>query len=224
MMTNIQNNLAQVDNILRFNALIIELGDKLLTGGLAAPGASAVPLRPHAQGSHRLPGRAAGEHRAPHRCQHREIPRQQGPRLSRGQPEPAGTPPGRHARRWTTCEKAPNFEPSLLFRMARAYQDTGRQWEAILVNRRLIDKLPGRPGTRACLLQHDCLSGRHRSEQEGARSLRGLPESLSPGHQRRRRRPTCAARWRWTPAITRRRSRISARRCASVRRGSSTTG
>ena len=36
--------------------------------------------------------------------------------------------------------KAPNFEPSLLFRMARAYQDTGRQWEAILVNRRLIEK------------------------------------------------------------------------------------
>ena len=141
MMTVVQNNLDKVDNILRFNALIIELGDKLLTGGLPRQALSLYRFaRTRKEAIDYQAGRLTVIERAiaSNVEQFRSTKDRSYVEANQGLQETLQE--GRKA--LEDVQKAPNFEPGLLFRMARAYQDTGKQWESILVNRRLVDKYP----------------------------------------------------------------------------------
>ena len=141
MMTTIQANLGLVDNILRFNALIIELGDKLLTGGLPR---QALALYRFARTRKEAIDYQAARLAAIERTIAGNVDKFRASKdrafLDANQNLQESLAEGKKA--LEDVKKAPSFEPSLLFRMARAYQDTSRQWEAYLVNSRLVEKYP----------------------------------------------------------------------------------
>jgi TolA-binding protein len=141
LVVTIQRNLALVDNILRFNGLIIELGDKLLTQGLYS---QALALYHIAR-------------------TRKEVIQYQNERLVnlqksieenklkfRATKDPSVLSNNQYLltaiaeakKTLDDIQKAPNFEPALYFRMARAYQETDKQWEAALVYQQIVDKYP----------------------------------------------------------------------------------
>ncbi len=141
MMNNIQGNLGLVDNILQFNGLIIELGDKLLTTGLPR---QALALYRFARSRKECIAYEAEHLASLERQVATNVEKFRATKdrsfLEANQSLQEAVTDGR--KDLEDVRKAPDFEPGLLFRMSRAYQDTGKQWEAILVNRRLIDKYP----------------------------------------------------------------------------------
>ena len=144
MVVLIQRNLALVDNILQFNGLVIQLGDKLLEQGL-------------------YPQALAMYHVARSR---KEVIQYQQERINnqlkaiednkakfRLSKNPSDLLPNQmlfassvEAKRMLDeMQKAPNFEPALLTRIARAYQQSDHPQEASLVYQQIVDKYPDAP-------------------------------------------------------------------------------
>lgn len=141
MIANIQRNLALVDNILRFNGLIIDLGDKLLSQNCYPQALALYHLaRSRKEVIQYQEQRIATEGR--------QIEENKGKfRVSK---DVADLLPNQMIysammdgkKMLEEIKTAPNFEPALLIRIARAYQQNDRPQEAALVYQRIYDKYP----------------------------------------------------------------------------------
>lgn len=141
LIANIQRNLSLVDNILRFNGLIIQLGDKLLAQECYPQALELYHLaRSRPEVIRYQEQRIATEER--------QIEENKG--KFRASKDVADLLPNQMIfsainegkKMLDDIRNAPNFEPALLIRIARAYQQNDRPHEAALVYQRIVDKYP----------------------------------------------------------------------------------
>lgn len=141
LIVNIQRNLALVDNILRFNGLIIDLGDKLLAQN-CYPQALAL--------YHLARSRKEVIQYQEQRIATQERQIEENKAKFRNSKDIADLLPNQMIysaaldgrKMLEEIKTAPNFEPALLIRIARAYQQSDRAREASLVYQQIFDKYP----------------------------------------------------------------------------------
>lgn len=141
MIVNIQRNLALVDNILRFNGLIIDLGDKLLAQN-CYPQALAL--------YHLARSRKEVIQYQEQRIATQERQIEENKAKFRNSKDVADLLPNQFIysavvdgrKMLEEIKTAPNFEPALLIRIARAYQQDDRSREASLVYQQIFDRYP----------------------------------------------------------------------------------
>ena len=141
LLANIKKNFQLVANKVRFNSLIIDLGDKLFADGLPR---QAIEVYRVAQTREELVKAQEATIARLKELEQQELVkfRQTGDvgyvessvRL-RGQITDANAA-------LDNIKKVADFEPNLLLRLGRAYYECDRQWEALLVYEKLLEKFP----------------------------------------------------------------------------------
>ncbi len=147
MIAAIQRNLALVDNILRFNGLIIELGDKLLSRDCYPQALALYHLaRSRNEVIQYQEQRIATNERQVEENKAKFRLSKDVADLLPNQLIYSALVDGKKA--LEEMKTAPNFEPALLIRIARAYQQNDRPQEASLVYQQIVDKYPGSTAER----------------------------------------------------------------------------
>lgn len=141
MVASIQRNLALVDNILRFNGLVIDLGDKLLSQNCFPQALALYHIaRSRKEVIQYQEQRIADEERQIEENKARFRATKDIAALAPNQMLFTASVEGR--KMLETMKTGPNFEPALWIRIARAYQQYDRPQEASLVYQRVVEKYP----------------------------------------------------------------------------------